>query len=189
MIKSIVPERGMIVQTGSEESRLPDFLIVGAARSATTPLFYYLKNYGEIYMPARKEPWFFSYADNPPDYSSPGAYDVVSRLEDYAALFKAARPDQIIGEASPSYLFTHDTAIRNIKNVYGGLYENLRIIIILRNPAERAYSHFMLHKRGYKEPLDFEKAIEPGTIAARRRDNWDIFYDYTGCGADYITSR
>ncbi|MCC6713174.1 MAG: hypothetical protein IT344_07415 [Candidatus Dadabacteria bacterium] len=47
----------------------------------------------------------------------------------------------------------------------------------------------MLHKRGYKEPLDFEKAIEPGTIAARRRDNWDIFYDYTGCGADYITSR
>jgi hypothetical protein len=56
----------MIVRTGSEESRLPDFLIVGAARSAKTSLFYYLKNYGEIYMPSRKEPWFFSYADNPP---------------------------------------------------------------------------------------------------------------------------
>lgn len=83
------------------------------------------------------------------------------------------------------------TSSRTIQRygIYGGLYEKLRIIIILRNPAERAYSHFMLHKRGYKEPLDFEKAIEPGTIAARRRDNWDIFYDYTGCGADYITSR
>ncbi|MCC6713175.1 MAG: hypothetical protein IT344_07420 [Candidatus Dadabacteria bacterium] len=114
----------MIVQTGSEESRLPDFLIVGAARSATTPLFYYLKNYGEIYMPARKEPWFFSYADNPPDYSSPGAYDVVSRLEDYAALFKAARPDQIIGEASPSYLFTHDTAIWNIRRALRKAQDN-----------------------------------------------------------------
>ena len=175
----------MIVQTGSEESKLPDFLIVGAARSATTSLFYYLKNYDEIYMPARKEPWFFSYAGNPPDYSSPGAYDVVSKLDDYAALFKAARPDQIIGEASPSYLFTYSAVIRNIKDVYGGLYDKLRIIIILRNPAERAYSHFMLHKRGYKEPLDFRKAIEPDTIASRRRDNWDIFYDYTGCGLYY----
>ncbi|HML94947.1 MAG TPA: sulfotransferase [Thermodesulfobacteriota bacterium] len=175
----------MIVQTGSEESKLPDFLIVGAARSATTSLFYYLKNYDEIYMPARKEPWFFSYAGNPPDYSSPGAYDVVSKLDDYAALFKAARPDQIIGEASPSYLFTYSAVIRNIKDVYGGLYDKLRIIIILRNPAERAYSHFMLHKRGYKEPLDFRKAIEPDTITARRRDNWDIFYDYTGCGLYY----
>ena len=175
----------MIVKTGSTESKLPDFLIVGAARSATTSLFYYLKNYDEIYMPARKEPWFFSYADNPPNYSSPGAYDVVYKFEDYEALFRAARPDQIIGEASPSYLFTYAAAIRNIKNVYGELYDKLRIIIILRNPAERAYSHFMLHKRGYKEPLDFRKAIEPDTIAARRRDNWDIFYDYTGCSLYY----
>ena len=43
----------------------------------------------------------------------------------------------------------------------------------------------MLHKRGYKEPLDFGKAIEPETIAARRRDNWDIFYDYISCGLYY----
>jgi hypothetical protein len=43
----------------------------------------------------------------------------------------------------------------------------------------------MLHKRGYKEPLDFRKAILPETIAARRRDNWDIFYDYTGCSLYY----
>lgn len=175
----------MLVQTGSKEAKLPDFLIVGAARSATTSLFYYLKNYDEIYMPVRKEPWFFSYADNPPGYSSPGAYDVVYKLEDYIALFKAARNDQIIGEASPSYLFTYDTAIRNIKNVYGELHKKLKLIIILRNPVERAYSHFMLHKRGYKEPLDFGKAIEQETIAARRRDNWDIFYDYISCGLYY----
>lgn len=175
----------MIVRTGSKEFKLPDFLIVGAARSATTSLFYYLKNYDEIYMPALKEPWFFSYADNPPNYASPGAYDVVYKLEDYVALFKAAHPDQITGEASPSYLFTYDTAIRNIKDVYGERYDKLRIIIILRKPAERAYSHFMLHKRGYKEPLDFGKAILPETIAARRRENWDIFYDYVGCGLYY----
>ena len=121
----------MLIQTGSKEAKLPDFLIVGAARSATTSLFYYLKNYGEIYMPVRKEPWFFSYADNPPNYSSPGAYDVVYKLEDYITLFKAARSDQIIGEASPSYLFTYAAAIRNIKDVYGELYKKLKIIIIL----------------------------------------------------------
>jgi hypothetical protein len=175
----------MIVQVGLKGVKLPDFLIVGAARSATTSLYYYLKNYDEIFMPVRKEPWFFSYVNNPPGYSSPGAYDVVYKLEDYIDLFKTSRSDQIIGEASPSYLFMHDTTIRNIKDVYGKPYEKLKIIIILRNPIERAYSHFMMHRRGYKEPLDFEEAIAPETIAARLRDNWDIFYDYVRCGLYY----
>lgn len=175
----------MIVQVDLKEVKLPDFLIVGAARSATTSLYYYLKTYDEIYMPLRKEPWFFSYVNKPPDYSSPGAYEVVHRLGDYIDLFKASRSDQIIGEASPSYLFTHGRTITNIKDVYGELYEKLKIIIILRNPVDRAYSHFMLHKRGYREPLDFEKAIAPETISVRLRDNWDIFYDYVGCGFYY----
>jgi hypothetical protein len=175
----------MDVHIGAKQVKLPDFLIVGAARSATTSLYYYFKNYGEIYMPVRKEPWFFSYVNNPPHYSSPGAYEVVYKLEDYIDLFKISRSDQLIGEASPSYLFMHDTTIRNIKEIYGKPYEKLKIIIILRNPVERAYSHFMMHKRGYREPLDFEEAIAPETIAVRLRDNWDIFYDYVGCGLYY----
>jgi len=175
----------MIVPVDLKEVKLPDFLIVGAARSATTSLFYYLKNYDEIYMPIRKEPWFFSYVNNPPGYSSPGAYDVVYKLEDYIDLFKASRGDQIIGEASPSYLFMHDTTIRNIRDVYGKHYKKLKIIIVLRDPVERAYSHYMMHKRGYREPLDFEEAIAPETIAVRLRDNWDIFYDYVSCGLYY----
>jgi len=175
----------MIVPVDLKEVKLPDFLIVGAARSATTSLFYYLKNYDEIYMPIRKEPWFFSYVNNPPGYSSPGAYDVVHKLEDYIDLFKASRGDQIIGEASPSYLFMHDTTIRNIRDVYGKHYKKLKIIIVLRDPVERAYSHYMMHKRGYREPLDFEEAIAPETIAVRLRENWDIFYDYVSCGLYY----
>lgn len=174
----------MIVQVGSKEVRLPDFMIVGAARSATTSLHYYLNSYEGISIPL-KEPWFFSYVDNPPGYSSPGAYNVISRLEDYISLYKNIPSSRIIGDASPSYLYTYDTTIRNIKDIYGELYEILKIIIVLRNPIERAYSHFMMHKRGYKEPLDFEEAIAPEIIAARLRDNWDIFYDYVGCGQYY----
>lgn len=171
----------MDVQIGAREIKLPDFLIVGAARSATTSLHHYLKSYDEISMPV-KEPWFFSYVNNPPRYSSPGAYDVIYKLEDYIAIYKNIPGGRIIGEASPSYLYTYGTTIRNIKDVYGSFYQKLKIIIILRNPIERAYSHFMMHKRGYREPLDFEEALAPETIAARLRSNWDIFYDYVGCG-------
>ncbi|HVY54828.1 MAG TPA: sulfotransferase [Thermodesulfobacteriota bacterium] len=174
----------MIVQIGSKEVKLPDFMIVGAARSATTSLHYYLNNYEGVSIPL-KEPWFFSYVDNPPDYSSPGAYNVISRLEDYISLYKNIPSGWIIGDASPSYLFTYDTTIRNIKDIYGELYERLKIIIVLRNPIERAYSHFMMHKRGYREPLDFGEALAPETIAGRLRGNWDIFYDYLGCGLYY----
>ena len=174
----------MDVNLGAREVKLPDFMIVGAARCATTSLHYYLNNYEGISIPL-KEPWFFSYVNNPPGYSSPGAYDVIYEIENYLSLYKNIPSGRLIGDASPSYLFTYDRTIRNIKEIYGSLYNNLKIIIILRNPIERAYSHYMMHRRGYKEPLGFEEAIAPDTIAARHRDNWDIFYDYVGCGLYY----
>ena len=174
----------MDVQLGAKQVKLPDFLIVGAARCATTSLYYYLNNYESIRIPL-KEPWFFSYVNNPPGYMSPGAYEVVSDIDDYISLYKDIPSGRLIGDASPSYLFKHDTTIRNIKDIYGSLYEKLKIIIILRNPIERAYSHFMMHKRGYKEPLAFEEAIAPETITTRLRENWDVFYDYVGCGLYY----
>jgi len=166
---------------------LPDFLIVGAAKSATSSLHFYLDQHPEIRMPTRKEPWFFSFADHPPHYVSPDALDgVVSRLADYVALFEGANPQQRLGDASPSYLYTYRESIRNIRAIYPPEYlESLRIIVSLRDPTIRAWSQYRTFARTVREPLTFEEAIDSGTIAKRLSGGWNIFYDYIGFGRYY----
>lgn len=169
------------------EVQLPDFLLVGAAKSATSSLHLYLNQHPEIRMPDIKESWFFSFLDEPPAYTSPGVLNsVVSRLEDYVRLFDGAAPTQKLGDASPSYLYTYEDAIRNIRAVYPPeRLAALRIVISLREPVSRAFSQYWTFKRFDQEPLPFEQATDASVIARRLADNWNIFYDYTGFGRYY----
>lgn len=121
--------------------KLPDFMIVGAAKSGTTSLYYYLKQHPYIYMPKRKEPWFFSSKN----YSK--RTGVVNTLEEYAKLFENAKEYQLIGEASVSYLCTYEETIKNIKEIYKEKTKDIKIIIVLRNPIERIFSRYMMFKR------------------------------------------
>lgn len=169
------------------EILFPDFLLVGAAKSATSSLHRYLSQHPEIRMPSIKESWFFSFLNDPPSYRSPGVLNnVVTSLDEYVRLFKGARPEQKLGDASPSYLYTYRASIRNIRSVYPAeRLEDLRIIISLRDPVSRAFSQYWNFKRSDQEPLTFEEAIEENTIAQRLSDNWNIFYDYTGFSRYY----
>lgn len=162
-----------------------DFLIVGAARSGTSSLYYYLKQHPQIYLPTQKEPWFLSFAGNPPNFKSPDKLErVIWKFEDYVKLFSSASEDVKKGEASTSYLYTYKTTISNIKK-YLEDWEKLKIIIILRNPIERAWSQFMYYKMRGVEPLPFEKAVDPKVIQKRLQSNWNIYYDYLGFGLYY----
>lgn len=173
----------MLIEKNRKNNRLPDFLIVGAARSGTTTLYYYLRKHPKIFMPEIKEPFFFSFMNAAQAYVSPDSLGrIICKFEDYTKLFENATDSQIIGEASTSYLYTHKTSIENIKKVYGKNYKELKIIIILRNPAERAWSQYMMFIRDGNDPLDFEDAIKPDTIAWRLKNNWNIFYDFIGFG-------
>lgn len=165
---------------------LPDFLIAGTAKSATTSLYRYLNQHPQINMSSMKESWFFSFVDNPPKFDSPGKLNVVSDLASYVRLFADAGPGQCLGDASPSYLYTHRESIRNIKAVYpAAALDELRIIIVLRNPIHRAFSQYWGFKRRNHEPLSFDEAIDDETTAERMRSNWNIFYDYVGFGRYY----
>lgn len=166
------------------ELALPDFLLVGAAKSATTSLYYYLSQHPDIRMTSIKESWFFSFLNDPPRYVSPGVLsNVVSSVEEYVKLFAGARSEQKLGDASPSYLYTYRDTIRNIRSVYPAPYlEDLRIIISLRDPVSRTFSQYWTFRRVAQEPLPFEAAIEDKVIEQRMRGNWNIFYDYTGFG-------
>ena len=108
---------------------LPDFLIIGAARSGTTSLFYSLRRHPRIFMPDLKEPFYLSFVDEIPDYSD---LDFLRERQwtvaDYAALFSDAEDDQLLGEASTSYLYLHEKSIENIQRVYGQAAAAIRFI-------------------------------------------------------------
>src|SRR3989338_1474119 len=98
----------------TQSGRLPDFFIVGAAKSATTSLYAYLRQHPDIFMPAWKEPMFFSYGETPLNTRLPA-----KNLYKYARMFAPAQPHQLMGEASTTYLYRHVESIRNIKKAYG----------------------------------------------------------------------
>ena len=171
-------------RSNEENIRMPDFLLVGAAKSATSSLHNYLDQHPQIKMPAIKESWFFSFYKNPPDYSSPGKLsNLISEQDEYLKLFAGASDDQILGDACPSYLYTYEDTIRNIRQLYSEeALAKLKIIISLREPVSRAYSQFYTFKRKVEEPLSFKEAVSAGTVKQRMQDNWNIFYDYPGFG-------
>lgn len=176
----------MIININGEDVKLPDFLIVGAAKSGTTSLYYYLGKHYQIFMSEIKEPWFFSIVDNPPNYTSLGKPAHIKwKIEDYIELFKNVKGDLLMGEASPIYLYTYQKSIENIKRFYSKIYKKLKIVIILRDPIDRAFSQYVMFKRDNVENLSFKEAIKPDTIEQRLKDNWNVFYDYVGFGMYY----
>lgn len=154
--------------------KLPDFLIVGAARSGTTTLFSLLARQPRVFMPREKEPMFFSvYGEGwiPIDNRTgePAAY-VVGDLDGYLDLFKSARNGRSIGEASTWYLYRHQTTVRNIREIYGENARDLRIIILLRDPAVRAWSHYQLKKRNGRKTCLLTGPLNPGSYGSDWRN-------------------
>lgn len=155
---------------------LPNFLIVGAAKSGTTSIFKYLNQHPQVFIPKKKECRFFS--DIPSDFvglQTPHAIKVmdetrniiIRNIKEYEALFSEVRNEKAIGDVSPDYLYYYRNSIKNIKRHLG---DRIKIIIILRNPIERAYSAYLHLRRENLDDLSFEEAIrsEPDRIA----NNW-----------------
>jgi hypothetical protein len=141
----------------------PDFFIVGAAKSGTTALQQTLASHTDIYMSPIKEPNYFYTEvaieelrkglqeklkkENAPQWINDGMqgelWNAFIRDESlYKKLFSKAKPSQKCGEASVSYLYS----LKAAENIYQ--YNPLaKIIIILRNPTERAWSHYNMENR------------------------------------------
>ena len=133
---------------------LPNLLIVGAAKSGTTSLHNYLKQHSDIFMSDHKEPHFFINNEIGTNRIPNG----ISKYDDYIALFKNSESYKYRGESSTMYLQFPDISIKNI-NKY--LNDDVKIIIMLRNPVERAFSGYQHVKRyNVMENLDFEDAIK-----------------------------
>jgi len=138
-------------------SILPNFFIVGAAKAGTTSLYHYLRQHPEVFLPSIKETFFFA-GIHKKDFLGPGSFygnSIVETWEDYLSLFQDAYGKKAIGEVCVAYLYFKESALRIYQKV-----PNARIIIILRNPIDRAYSNYMHHVRDGIEDLSFEEAIQ-----------------------------
>ena len=160
------------------KEKIPNFLIVGAARSGTTSLYCYLKEHPEIYMSPLKEPKFFTAQSLKLPQNGPGdeadAERTVREFKDYKKLFSKVHHEKAIGEASIDNLYYHAEAIPHIKKYLG----DPKIIMFLRNPAERTYSQYLFFRGVGKESLDFEDALR--AEEKRKADNWSFFWHYAG---------
>lgn len=167
---------------------LPNFLIIGAAKSGTTAVSLALQSHPQVHMPF-KEPNFFSGWGTRLTFAGPHRDPALERIdklcgtrEQYEALFSRAADARAVGEASVSSL-PADGAARRIKE----LVPRVKLIAVLRQPVDRAFSHFVMNRRyGIEPEIDFRAAIldEP----ARVRQNWHPFLGLqrTGRYADQL---
>lgn len=150
---------------------IPDFLIIGAGKSGTTSLNNYLRQHDQIFIPSRKEPNFYGYElKTKKDFEGKKEllnYNLsITKLDGYLALFDAAKDHQVTGETSNSYLY-HEDAPERIK------YYNpdVKLIAILRQPAERLYSRYLHLARVNRLPTrKFEDCLDRSTVWWTRND-------------------
>lgn len=158
---------------------LPNFLIVGAGKSGTTSLYHYLAQHPEVFTSPLKEPRFLSMGEER-TFNGPGGSIVekrsVSNFEDYCALFKNSESYKARGEASVDNLSFHYYAIPNIKKYIG----DPKIIIVLRNPVDRAYSAYTYLRRDGWEKLSFADALRQESERKKLGYRWMWRYREAG---------
>jgi len=162
---------------------LPNFLVIGSARSGTTSLYHHLSEHPQVYVTPVLEPRFFAFEGSRLDFRGPGDHlindRVITKLEDYAALFAGVAGEIAIGEVSPAYL-SSESAPARIRHYI----PDAKIIAILRNPVERAISSFRLEVlEGFETITDLAVAIEQEET--RMRDNWSYVCQYRRRGLYY----
>jgi hypothetical protein len=138
---------------------LPNFLILGAVKSGTTSLYEYLRQHPQIYMSPTKESSFFASEGAEPGVRGPrrrwASQSTVADINTYRALFRGVTDQVAIGEASPVYLINPRAPAR-IKHYI----PDAKLIAILRDPVESAYSAFVMRRLYGDERLeDFSQAV------------------------------
>jgi hypothetical protein len=139
-------------QKSTAALRVPDFFIAGHAKSGTTALYMMLRRHPQIFMPSLKEPQFFA----PEMRADPRfARELPATLEEYLALFADAKPEQRVGEATPSYLRSPTAAAQ-----IAALAPGARIVAVLREPASFLRSlHLQFVQTMIETETDLRRAL------------------------------
>lgn len=161
-----------------EESKFPNLLVIGAAKAGTYTLNKYLAGHPQVFMSRIKEPNFFAFGGQGLQFETacrPVARWVDS-LEEYLALFRHSENCVVAGECSVSYLYWPGTAER-----IHDFNPDMKLIVSLRDPVDRAYSSFNFAKSYGIEPLS---TLSDGIAAEPRRleENRPMLLRYRDAG-------
>jgi hypothetical protein len=123
------------------------FIVAGAQKGGTSALDQYLREHAELCLPQEKELHFFDtdrvFAAEPVDYAP------------YHACFRPGPAHRWLGEVTPAYLYWPSATQRIAR-----YNPAMRLIVVLRNPITRAFSHWNMSRRTGREPLPFRQALE-----------------------------
>jgi hypothetical protein len=146
---------------------LPDFLCVGAQKAGTTTLYHTLKQHPDIFLSPDEEVHFF---DDDAHYGQ--------GLSWYENRFAGHRGERAVGEVTPAYLY-FDYVPQRIRDSLGS---DIKLIFIFRDPATRAFSHYLMNVRKGFEDRSFEEALtlEPERIRGGYRER--LIYSYINRG-------
>lgn len=171
----------------TERKTIPNFFIVGAAKAGTTSLYHYLKSHPQVFFSPIKEPNYFASDIRVEDfcttYRMNTFLDVDTYFRDqplkeiqlsfvkdhnqYLSLFDESSNEKIVGECSTSYLYSSEAA-----NQIKRYNPEARIVIVLRNPVERTFSHYQMALRYGHTNLNFRKAIDKDL--KQKKKGWGI---------------
>jgi hypothetical protein len=160
---------------------MPDFVIAGAPKAGTTALHAALATHPGLYLSPVKEPKYFMTDGRPPPRSGqrgPGdahsAREWIWRRAEYLALFAAAPDGAVTGESTPFYLYDRAAQARLAADVPG-----VRVIAVVRDPVDRAYSNWVhLRADGLEPEADFRTAVRQEEQRIAR--GWAPFWHYRG---------
>lgn len=181
--------------------KTPNFFVIGVAKGGTTSLYHYLSQHPQVYLSPVKETNHFAMADIDerhlhPVYKNDVALDVerylldgmkypvhiahINKARHYEALFSRANGQKAIGEISNSYIIC-PSAVAAIAQKY----PEAKLLVMLRNPVKRAWSHFIMNIREAKNTSrDFVTEVMQDHQAIRR--GWGVNHQYLALGS-YFT--
>ena len=173
-------------ENGNSVPVLPNFFIVGTGKAGTTSLYHYLRQHPQIYMSSIKEPCYFSPEVREENLAEAHLRHIrrrprgwlVADWENYVQLFRDVKTETAIGEASVVYLWS-EMAAANI----AARIPDAKIIMILRDPAERAFSQYLHQMTGGFASSTFREHIE---MCMRNRDRRiSVYYPLLEVGLYY----
>lgn len=188
------------MESSAAAYKKPNFFVAGAAKAGTTSIYHYLNIHPDVFMCPIKEPQHFSTDIRYENYSGLRRrahrkltitkylkqsklhhvhIDWVAKWEDYLDLFREATTEKAIGEVSNGYLYSQ-VAAQNIAQKC----PDAKIVIILRDPADRAFSHYKMSlRRGLETEHNFLRGVEKDYNKARK--GWGVSGLYIELGLYY----
>ncbi len=159
-----------------------NFIIIGAVKAGTSSVYKYLQEHPDIYMSPVKEPKFFQWDGETRRFSTELDdkiyHQAIKTFDEYKKLFSEVKNETVIGEASVSYLYNKKVPERIYRR-----FPDIKLMAILRHPADRAFSHYLHTKWLGHEPLSFPEALAQENN--RIESNWGPSWHYKSQGFYY----